>query len=157
MPEVRNMTTPLEEHRNHFSRPDDRLAALTVGTTWACALDLSKTIVDARPDQDSRLLKREGHERVLHVAKTNLGPEPEPIRFEIVAGTLMPLASNETLPAIEKACDFLQVTIAEGPRPATELCQEAALQGISKRTVERAKDLLGVVSEKRANGWMWLR
>lgn len=59
--------------------------------------------------------------------------------------------------AIEEACDFLRAELADGPRPVRKVEAEAESAGIHKRTLERAKRKLGIISQKTAanGGWTW--
>ncbi|MAE11565.1 MAG: hypothetical protein CL876_06615 [Dehalococcoidales bacterium] len=103
------------------------------------------------------LMNREGRERTLKVAKSNLGPEPEPIKFEMEDGRLIPIEQPNAVSAIEDACSFLQSMLANGPVPAQQATPAAIKHGISKRTLERAKRLMRVNSERRSDGWVWTR
>jgi hypothetical protein len=59
--------------------------------------------------------------------------------------------------AQDRAVEFLSTALADGPVPVSELKERATAQSISWRTVERAKDLLGVTSQKLdfGRGWQW--
>ena len=50
---------------------------------------------------------------------------------------------------------WLQVFLAGGPQPAAMVEQTATALGISAKTLRRAKQELGVVSRKAADGWLW--
>jgi hypothetical protein len=61
-----------------------------------------------------------------------------------------------------KGADWLADMLADGPMPADELRRHAEDAGMSWRTLEKAKDEAGVVSErhidpetKRVQGWRW--
>ena len=63
-------------------------------------------------------------------------------------------------PAKKDAIEFLRKRLADGPVPQEEIIDEAVNgEGFSKRTLERAKRELGVVSEKekgKPDGkWCW--
>ena len=103
------------------------------------------------------LLKREATLRVLKMGKSNLGPEPLPIRFEMSDGRLVPREIEETVSEVDRACEFLRNELTSGPRSSQELYQAATLEGISRRTLERAKSTLLVSSEKRGSSWTWRR
>jgi hypothetical protein len=64
---------------------------------------------------------------------------------------------NDERTARDDAADFLRAMLADGPRLAKEVQAEARAAGITKRTLERAKKLLGVISSKAglAAGWQW--
>ncbi len=55
----------------------------------------------------------------------------------------------------EKAQRLIKTTLARGPVPAAEMEELAKDQGISHKTLKRAKADLGVISTKRADGWYW--
>lgn len=62
------------------------------------------------------------------------------------------------LTAIGRATKWLEQTLAKGKRLATELYSEAEEEGISKRTLCRAKDRLKVISFRQPKGkgpWYW--
>jgi DNA repair protein RadA/Sms len=54
--------------------------------------------------------------------------------------------------AREKAEEFLTKKLAKGPQFATELLADAKAEGISKRTLERAKKTVGARSKKISDG-----
>ncbi|MEI7837700.1 MAG: hypothetical protein WCK05_14975, partial [Planctomycetota bacterium] len=60
---------------------------------------------------------------------------------------------------LEEAAGWLADALADGPRPAKEILAQAREDGISKRTLERAKKSLGVIASKAqgtaAPGWTW--
>lgn len=70
------------------------------------------------------------------------------------------LTSAERLRRLEEAKAFLYKQLAGGPQPARTLLKAAKAAGIAERTLHRAKDLLGVTTE-RAGGyaehgqWVW--
>jgi len=110
--------------------------------------------------------------RVLATLKMNLAPEGEPLAFHIVGedssahiewqGSVNTTAAEllepqEDSTAREEAVGFLMSFLAEGPRPAREIYTEAEAAGISKRTLKRAKKILGVSSRKEGmdGPWVW--
>jgi hypothetical protein len=60
-------------------------------------------------------------------------------------------------PLLSEAKGFLQHMLADGPMGATELMAEAKGAGISPASLKRAKQALGVQSEKAAGDgpWQW--
>jgi len=54
-----------------------------------------------------------------------------------------------------KAKRLIQSVLAHGPVLATDMFQMAEAQGISKKTLSRAKDALGIASIKRQDKWYW--
>jgi len=57
----------------------------------------------------------------------------------------------------DHAVRFLRELLADGPYPAKDIPDLAADQGISWRTLERAKKLLGVKSKHEGKAWYWER
>ncbi len=55
-------------------------------------------------------------------------------------------------PARDNARDMLQNWLSDGPRPVCEVEQEAATTGISRRSLQRARKDLGVISIKNGFG-----
>jgi hypothetical protein len=54
-----------------------------------------------------------------------------------------------------KARRLLETALAHGPVPAADLMRQAEEQGISPKTLKRAKEALGVLSVKRGVQWFW--
>ena len=70
------------------------------------------------------------------------------------------LSTAERLRRLEEAMAFLRQHLAAGPQPARVLLKAANNAGIAERTLHRAKDLLGVTTERSggyaARGqWVW--
>lgn len=117
--------------------------------------------------------------RALAVSKNNLAPIPPTLGYDLESagplnvgrvvwtGTLPlvaddlvrpPAAPRAATPAQDAAEAWLETALADGWRPACDLYNEAGAEGISKRTLQRAKDRLGVAAEKRDGfdgGWSW--
>jgi hypothetical protein len=55
-----------------------------------------------------------------------------------------------------KARRLIETALAKGPALAADIMEMAEEQGISYKTLNRAKKELGVVSEKRGAQWYWL-
>ena len=53
------------------------------------------------------------------------------------------------------AAAFLEKTLAKGPCDASTVYDAAMKEGISKRTLERAKRVLRIESQKRGDAWEW--
>jgi hypothetical protein len=70
---------------------------------------------------------------------------------------LSPEAGDEEGDALTEAVQFLTTTLADKPRLANKLIEEAKQLGISKATLKRAKKQLNVVSKKVGidAGWEW--
>ncbi len=116
--------------------------------------------------------------------KNNLGPDSTGLAFRIegvtVASPAGPLGTSrvtwdsepvtvtadeamqtetttEGNSALAEASDWLCETLAEGPKPASEIFKLADAEGISKRTLKRAKSELGIKPTKTGmgGGWSW--
>jgi len=57
--------------------------------------------------------------------------------------------------ALEAAESFLRNSLEDGAVLSTTLFNNAESRGLAKRTLERAKKKLGVVSKKKGDGWYW--
>jgi hypothetical protein len=77
-----------------------------------------------------------------------------PLTASVILG---PELNGEETGARVEAKEFLLRLLAQGPRPATDVVAEAEQEGISERTLKRAKKDLGVRSNKgeMTSGWEW--
>ena len=95
----------------------------------------------------------------LRVIKSNLPKFPEPLGMEIdeakgpMFGLPPEVPREETLK--DKAADLLLALLNRGPKPATEVYEEAEQAGLGKETPRRAKKSLGVVAVRRTDRWVW--
>lgn len=60
--------------------------------------------------------------------------------------------SNDERPRAEEAQEWLRDALHTGPRPAKELFRAAEIEGIPKRTLQRAADVLRVTKERKGFG-----
>lgn len=94
----------------------------------------------------------------LSVSKSNLAKFPEPIGLSISEAGVTFVAPPEA-PRVEtqldKAIDLLQTLLRPGPMTAVTIFDEAEQMAISKDTVRRAKDKLGLVVRKDGPGGQW--
>lgn len=129
-------------------------------------------LVAADPDNEER--------RVLASTKSNLAKPPESIAFRLepVAGSdvarvvyvgssvhsahalLAPPEGTDESPARSEAESWLRDHLANGPVSAKDAIKAARADGISERTMKRARSALGVISERtgglgNAGGWSW--
>jgi hypothetical protein len=116
--------------------------------------------------------EREDHRVMAHL-KHNVGPRGPTWVYEIVLG-----ASEDDIPRLQfvgtddvsvdqlnagadstrpkdAAEEFLRRELRNGPRKATEMESLAGNQGISKRTLDRARSKIGVKSSQKKTGWVW--
>ena len=94
----------------------------------------------------------------LYVIKSNIGEYPEALGFSITKkgiefGDAPEEQKKETL--LDRAKDNLSALLNKQPQPASFLYNFFEEEGISKRTVERAKQELKVVAFKREGKWFW--
>lgn len=104
--------------------------------------------------------------RALVCLKSNLGPEPKPLGYRIVANAdevpvvewkgvldiepddlLRPPHSTRPPVKMDEALDFVRQELGAGPVATKDLEQRAKAKGIAKKTLERARSTLGVVSK----------
>jgi hypothetical protein len=116
--------------------------------------------------------------RVLTVSKCNVGQPPPALGFrvaessgqaaiewtgpaEVTADNVSQTRRLEVVRMRERACNWLQRQLANGPRIAADLFAAAAAAGIPERTLERAKQSLGVKSHRHhdrkadVSAWYW--
>jgi putative DNA primase/helicase len=123
--------------------------------------------------------------RLFLPTKNNLGPDTTGLSFRIEAATVpspdgpietsrvawdlepVLITADEAIQAadcgpkrtsaIDKAKLWLQVVLADGPMDVGEVLQKAKAEGITEKTVRRAKKALGVEAVKLAmdGGWSW--
>lgn len=106
---------------------------------------------------------------VLHI-KSNLAPEGKPVAFElsedygfrfiegynITQDELLGNAERLDDGKLAEAIEVLSNALSEGSCAATECVELCKSEGISVRTVHRAKSALGIKSEKVQGKWYWL-
>jgi hypothetical protein len=133
----------------------------------------SGLLIAKHPEDDGR--------RVLASIKCNLAPPAPSLVFSLssaesgavwvewkgessldAAALLSAPTDHEERSALSEAQEFLREALSDGPQPAAEVRQEADSAGIAKRTLDRARQSLGVVAEregeagKRGGGkWLW--
>lgn len=116
--------------------------------------------------------------RLLLPGKTNIGRAPKGLAFRITGEP--PRLEWESAPvdlhadgvlaasrdgasgggALDEAVEWLRDVLSPGPMPATEVRAKAEADGISKRTLDRAKQKLGVQATREGYAnegrWMWV-
>jgi len=99
----------------------------------------------------------------VEIVKATFTAPPEPLGFSISSDGLTfgdPPEPERIETLEEKAADLLQALLADGPLSSTVLKDEANGAGMSWRTMQRAKDKLGIVVkrvevEPRKYHWLW--
>ena len=108
---------------------------------------------------------------VLSQVKNNLAAATESLRFQLVDRNDQPtlwwvgpcgLGPDELLAAsptgggeLLRAIEWLREVLSAGPVPAADVTYLGSTDGISERTLERAKSELGVSSKKVGDHWEW--
>lgn len=108
--------------------------------------------------------------RVLASVKRNYGPPPGIVRYTFAevqdrfgdaVGRIEWHSGTRRTPGPptlrERAIVFVNAQLADGPALATDALRAAAARGIGRRTLEAAKNELGVRSVRGALAWWWLR
>lgn len=102
--------------------------------------------------------------RILEVVKTNVGPTPPPLAFDIEEDRVtwygqatLPTASPPARQTrLQEAIRFLAEQLSQGPKAATEVEKAATEAGHSPATIRRARKELGMASTKKGQGpWIW--
>jgi AAA domain len=105
-------------------------------------------------------------QRLVAHSKSNLAPKGTSWAYDFGAGRLEWAGeSNHTAedllkkpkdkPRQREAGEFVEHFLARGPRAAAEVEHRAAAEGISRSTLNRTKEALGVRSFQRKRQWFW--
>ena len=113
-------------------------------------------------------------ERLLAHVKSSLAPQGKSIRYELRDGSLNWLGVSdvtaedirvpqrvESESTVDAAVAFLVSFFTDGPQPANATFKAAKIEGISERTLKRAKAQLGIESRRVSAGnagegeWRW--
>jgi DNA polymerase I len=76
-------------------------------------------------------------------------------RVAVAPGTADGLGGGDQEMKLEDAVEFLRGTLGSGPRAAREVLEAARSRGISKRTLARGRNALGVESFRERGRWWW--
>jgi len=94
----------------------------------------------------------------LQQIKNNLARYPDPCGFEI-SDRGITFCDAPTEPQVEtqrgKAADLLLALLKDGPMPAADIYEEGKGAGISQRTLQRAKQAVGIVAVRKEGCWFW--
>jgi energy-coupling factor transporter ATP-binding protein EcfA2 len=96
--------------------------------------------------------------RRLRVVKNNIGPLPQPLGLRITGqGVLFCEAPQapRRVSALEQAVETLKAILAGGPQLAHDIQDELNALDISWRTARRAKEKMGVLSQRVNGVWQW--
>jgi len=145
----------------------DRAVHRGMGSIDFAAAARSILLVAEDPDDESR--------RVVAQTKSSLAPHGPSLGFEIRQGAFEWLGhsaysaeellarhrSSEGRSALQEATEWLEDHLGDGPVPARQVRRDAKNAGHAKRTLDRAKEVLGVVSIRTSVGqsgdgtWTW--
>jgi hypothetical protein len=163
---------------SHLSKGGGEAIARVTGSLAFVAAARAAWLVVQDPHQDAR--------RLFLAIKNNLGPDGSGLAFGIDAVTIgdietsrvawsadpVAMTADEALtasrsgarkqraaPQSDEAYVWLVQTLAKGPVPNVEIQLRAQVDGVAWRTVERAKDRLGIKSRRLGFGdagqWVW--
>ncbi|HHR85912.1 MAG TPA: hypothetical protein ENL23_06155 [Candidatus Acetothermia bacterium] len=96
--------------------------------------------------------------RRLSQVKNNLAKYPNPIGLEITDTGIFFKAAPEPpslKKEIDRAQDFLIELLEKGPVSSTQVLKATKSAGFSKKTSDRAKKQLGVISKRKNDQWYW--
>jgi RecA-family ATPase len=164
----------------HFNKKDDVKSALlrvSDSIAYVAAARHVYAVLDDPEDKDSKLFVK---------AKNNLAPDKKALRYGLGEKTVgrddklgvdikapfivwhpehVDITANEAMQAAggitakREAREFLLERLEAGPAKADDLFEEAEQNGISKRTLKRAKKDLRIKSQKQRGGmdgaWTW--
>ena len=169
-------TVLLVTHLNKASGDSSALSRITGSGAFGAACR-SAWLVGDDPEDDDR------NRRILTPLKNNLGDDKTGFAYRTEGvklsdsitssricfepGTVATTASEllrgrrgtpDLQGALWEAMDFLREQLADGPKPAKQIMEEAEAEGIYKRTLDRAKKELGAKSKRNAmtGKWDWL-
>lgn len=169
IPEKFNTGMVLVRHVNKSKGFGDPRAAGMYSIEWRAAVR-SELLAGCDPDQPER--------RALTQTKNNLSPLASSIEYSIIEDLNSPskarfkwggvsdltakrmlesIATDDATMARQLAEEFLKEILQSGELPATEVQAEARANGISERTLDRAKARLRVRSRKISlrGPWLW--
>jgi putative DNA primase/helicase len=175
--EIRGLLTPLAdvaERRRvamlgllHLTKAQQRRILHRVQASIAFVAQ-ARTVLAVGEDPDTG-------RRLVAPLKNNLGPLPSVLAFRIgdkglrwepgiVEGTAETLLAGDEAPTrserqeLDRAMLFLTDELCDGPVRSTEVVKDAKANGISERTLWRAKAVLGVPAHRHGQGpWYWMR
>jgi hypothetical protein len=81
--------------------------------------------------------------------------EPDPVVLTADEAVRQESARADDRSAVAEAAKWLALVLANGPVPAQHIVRRARNDGIGWRTVQRAKERLGIRSGQTARGWHW--
>ncbi len=174
---VRSALTPLSEFASeakvsillirHLNKRNDTTALYRGGGSIGIIGAARVAFLVGKDPEDEGL-------RVLACIKNNLAPMPPSLKYRIVsdgdtpviewlgptdrtADSILNIATPEERSAIDEAKAFLRAILSDRPVDAKDVQKQAEDAGISKKTLQRAKKVLGIKSKKSefSGGWVW--
>lgn len=159
----------------HTKKGQERVAVNMVGGSIAWTAAPRSVLVMTRDEDADPTV-----DRVLYHPKCNVGPEQGPLACSIEAGIVYdnhgePVATSTLQIAgeidaptlaevyglssrttkLEQAKTWLRDALADGDVPAQEIESRVEREPFGMRTVNTAKEALGVRSMQTADGWVW--
>lgn len=123
-------------------------------------------------EDDEDVTFPKNHRRIFFPIKSNLAPEKpdgwayritdhglhyEPLSADFNLEERLAPDRHETAPELDEAKTLIRKALKDGPTEAKHMLDQARMEGISERTLQRAKKSLGVKSEKSgfSGKWTW--
>lgn len=114
-------------------------------------------------------IKEKPNYRAIAQVKNNLSRQGRPIVFEFLKDGKINWVSDyqieteeffsedsENATKLELAVKYIKAKIENGETTSDEMYSYCQSLGLGRRTIEAAKQILGVISEKRKNKWYWM-
>jgi AAA domain len=108
----------------------------------------------SKPDRNDDAIRVE-------VVKSNVAKRPRALGFRITETGIVrcpapyPKKAEKPPSQLVSAKTFLQELLAGGTKKSKDVEAAAKAAGIAEKTLQRAKQELGVISDKQGNGWIW--
>lgn len=75
--------------------------------------------------------------------------------YDMTADDILYGSADFVSTKLDMACVELKRLLSSGNRPCNEIYEDLEVSGISKRTIDHAKKILGIASIKQASEWYW--
>jgi hypothetical protein len=166
--EVRHALVPLikvvEKHGvaltaiTHLSKGQSRAINRIIGSIAFVAAARACWLIDWDPETEERRLFLEVKNNLAHADGLTYTIRNDRVVWEegAVRITADELSDSGYLTPREEAEAWLRQTLQGGPVSSTQIVTQAEREGIARRTLNRAKKNLEIVSERRDNAWLWM-
>jgi hypothetical protein len=143
----------------HLSKSQTKSINRVIGSIAYVAAARAVWLIDHDPNEHGR--------RLFLQIKNNLGHAdglafsinpPAPIAWESdpVTMTADDLSDTTHTTSQEAAVEWLRDSLSDGPVSARQILSQCEREGISKRTLGRAKKALKVISKHKESSWFWM-